>query len=190
VLFMRTRLGPADFAGTAAALVFFSVGLFSWGAQNILARGFYATRNTVIPAVVGTITTAVSIPFYLWLMRTMQHRGLALASSLGITAYTVVLFVLLARRTQNQEVGALAAFFAKVCTASVAVGLTCYELANWLTASFTLQRPLNALFILVTDSLAGGLLLLLLLKLFRVREVDAYLRRGVAMITRSEPTRS
>ena len=188
VLFMRTRLHDADFAGTAATLVFFSLGLFSWGAQNILARGFYATRNTVIPAAVGTITTAVSIPFYLWLMRSMQHRGLALASSLGITAYTIVLLVLLAKRTHNHEMGGLMAFFAKVAGASVAAGVVCYEMVGWLAAAFTLQRPLNALLVLVTVSVAGSLLILLLLKLLRVREIDAYVCRGLAMISRSAPS--
>ena len=190
VLFMRTRFVSADFIGTGAALVYFSLGLVAWGSQSLLARGFYATRNTVVPAVVGTITTAASIPFYLLLMRAMQHRGLALASSLGIAAYTVVLFVLLARRTQNHEVGAIAEFFAKVCTASVFAAAGCYEMTNWLAASFPLQHVLNSLFVLVVDSLAGCLLLWILLKVFRVREVDSYLRRGIAMITRSEPTRA
>ena len=44
--FSRTRLHGPDLTATAAALAFFSLGLFAWGAQNILARGFYATRDT------------------------------------------------------------------------------------------------------------------------------------------------
>jgi putative peptidoglycan lipid II flippase len=190
VLFMRTRLNTAAIQGTAAALVFFSLGLFCWGAQNILARGFYATRNTIVPAVVGTITTLLSIPFYLWLMRLIGERGLALASSLGITAYTVVLFFLLARRTQNHEIGALGLYLAKVCAASVATGFACYELARWLETVLAWQHPLYALVLLVVDTAAGIVLLAVLLKLLRVRELDVYVRRGVAMLTRTQPTRA
>ena len=50
LVFSHTRMRPPDLDATAATLVFFSLGLFAWGAQYILARGFYATRNTWIPA--------------------------------------------------------------------------------------------------------------------------------------------
>ncbi len=89
--------------------------MFAWGAQYILARGFYATRNTWIPAIVGTVLTFASLPMYWLLVRRAQHLGLAMASSLGITVYTVMLFFLLNRRTHNRQVGAMMLFFLKVC---------------------------------------------------------------------------
>ena len=46
---------------------FFPWACFAWGAQNILARGFYATRNTWIPAIVGTVLTFASLPVY-WVL--------------------------------------------------------------------------------------------------------------------------
>ena len=42
LVFSHTRLRGPDFNATAATLVLFSLGMFAWGAQNILARGFYA----------------------------------------------------------------------------------------------------------------------------------------------------
>ena len=92
----------ADLDATAATLVFFSLGMFGWGAQYILARGFYATRNTLVPAIVGTVLTFANLPVYWLLVRRYQHLGLAMASSLGITVYTVILFFLLNRRTHNR----------------------------------------------------------------------------------------
>jgi putative peptidoglycan lipid II flippase len=187
VLFMHSpRLHSVDYDGIAAALVCFSLALFAWGAQSILARGFYATRNTVIPAVVGTATTFASLPFYVLLMRFFQERGLALASSLGISAYTVVLFVMLTRRTQNHERATLVGFFLKVAAASTATGFFCYRFAGWLETMVAWQRPLYGVLVLVVDTSAGLLLLFALLKLFRVREVDVYVRRGFALISRSE----
>ena len=62
LVFSHTRMHNADLDATAATLVFFSLGMFAWGAQYILARGFYATRNTWVPAVVGTILTFVNLP--------------------------------------------------------------------------------------------------------------------------------
>jgi putative peptidoglycan lipid II flippase len=184
VVFLRTRLHGSDYAATAEALVYFSLGLFAWGAQNILARGFYATRNTIVPAVVGTLTTVLSLPLYVWLMQRMAHLGLALASSFGISAYTVVLFFLLARRTQNHERASLVVFFLKVTAASVVAGITCWKFAAYLQGLMPWQRPQFALLLLTVDTAAGIVLLLILLKLLRVQELDDSLRAGLALISR------
>ncbi len=77
LVFSHTRLRPPDLDATAATLVFFSLGMFGWGAQYILARGFYATRNTLVPAIVGTVLTFANLPVYWLLVRRYQHLGLA-----------------------------------------------------------------------------------------------------------------
>jgi putative peptidoglycan lipid II flippase len=190
VLFLHTRLHFSDLDGTAAALVFFSLGLFSWGAQNILARGFYATRNTVIPAVVGTLTTFCSLPLYRLLMDRIGHTGLALSSSIGITAYSLVLFVLLSRRTQNHEQASLIGFLTKVTAASAVTGFACFKLGAYLETLLPWERPLYSFVLLLLDTSAGVILLLLLLKLLRVSELDRSIRRGVAMLTGSKASRA
>jgi putative peptidoglycan lipid II flippase len=177
LVFFNTRLDSAQLDATAATLVFFSIGMFAWGAQNILARGFYATQNTWMPAIVGTAVTFASLPLYWLLVRRAQHLGLALASSLGLAAYTVVLFVLLNRRTRNRQAGALTLFFVKVSTASAVTGWACYRLRLILEPHFAWQRFTGALLLLVIVSSAGVLLLLLLGKLLRIREMDEQIAR-------------
>ncbi|HTV59638.1 MAG TPA: murein biosynthesis integral membrane protein MurJ [Verrucomicrobiae bacterium] len=180
LVFAHTRLHASDMAATAQTLSFFSIGLFAWGAQYILARGFYATHDTVTPAVVGTIMTALSLPLYWILVRREQHIGLALASSLGIIAYTIVLFVLLNRRTKNHEQGRLLLFFAKVAAASVVAGYGCSWMVGRLEQHIAWQRMSGALELLVPVTAAGVLIMLLLLKLFRVREIEGYLHRALS----------
>ena len=180
LVFAHTRLHASDMQATAQTLAFFSIGLFAWGAQYILARGFYATHDTITPAVVGTIMTGLTIPLYWVLVRREQHIGLALASSLGIIAYTIVLFVLLNRRTKNREQGSLLLFFAKVAAASIVVGYACSWLLGWIERFIAWQRMSGALEVLVLVTVPGVLLLLLLLKILRVRELDGYLRRALS----------
>jgi len=182
LIFAHTRLHASDMQATAYALSFFSIGLFAWGAQNILARGFYATHDTITPAVVGTITTALTIPLYWLLVRREAYIGLAVASSVGIIVYTIILFILLNRRTQNHEQGSLLAFFVKVAAASIVVGYACLRLVGWLEGFISGERMLGAFEILVVSTAVGTVMLLLLLKLFRVRELDGYLRRAFAFI--------
>ncbi len=177
LVFSHTRLRGPDFAATAATLVLFSLGMFAWGAQNILARGFYATRNTLTPAIVGTALAFANLPVYWLLVRREQHLGLALASSIGITAYTVVLFVLLNRRTQNREAGAMTLFFFKVCAASAAVGWVCYRLQLFLEPHFSWHTIPGAFALLVIVTSAGIALLLIAVKLMGIREFDEIIPR-------------
>jgi putative peptidoglycan lipid II flippase len=184
LVFTHTRLHEGDLQATAVALSYFSIGMFAWGAQNILARGFYATGNTIIPAVAGTLMTGLSLPLYWFLVQRLQYRGLALASSIGIIAYTLVLFVLLNRRTQNREAGGLVIFFAKVSAASAGAGLACYALAGWAENFLPWQRPLGALAVLAIVTAVGILLLVLLMKLLRVTEFESYLKLASAAVWR------
>jgi putative peptidoglycan lipid II flippase len=184
LVFSHTRLRAPDMQATAVTLAFFSIGMFAWGAQYNLARGFYATRDTITPAVVGTVMTALNLPLYWWLVRRSQHLGLALASSLGIIAYTMVLFVLLNRRTKNHEQARLALFFCKVTAASAAAGFVCYKLVGWLEMRMSWQEPFGALLLLAIATTIGIVVLAASLKILRVPELEAYLEKALTLAGR------
>jgi putative peptidoglycan lipid II flippase len=175
--FSHTRLTEPDLDATAATLVFFSLGMFAWGVQNILARAFYATRDTLTPAVTGTGLMLLSLPLYWWLVRFSQHLGLALASSIGIVIYMLVLFALLVRRTENREAGGLVAFFLKVMLASATGATAAFMLVNWLEPRLGWENAPRAFLTLVIASAAGFLLSAVSAKLLRVREMESYVTR-------------
>ena len=184
LVFSHTRLRAPDMQATAVTLAFFSIGMFAWGAQYNLARGFYATRDTITPAVVGTVMTALNLPLYWWLVRRSQHLGLALASSLGIIAYTIVLFVLLNRRTKNHAQARLTLFFCKVTAASVAAGFVCYKLVGWLEMRMPWQEPFGALLLLAIATTIGIVVLAVSLKILRVPELEFYLEKALTLAGR------
>ena len=82
---------------TATYLAIFAVSLALWSAQGIYARAFYAARNTLTPAISGTIVTFASIPVYALLFHQVGVAGLAIASDAGILAHTLALAFLLHR---------------------------------------------------------------------------------------------
>ncbi len=176
-VFSHTRLTGSDLHATAATLVFFTLGMFAWGAQNILARGFYAARDTITPAVVGTALTFLTLPVYWLLVQRLEHLGLALASSLGIIAYTVILFFLLNRRVKNPESTELVVFFLKLVAASGLAGLACLHLTNYLGRRIGWHTTHQAFFVLVIVSAVGFALTVLFAKLLRIRELDSYLKK-------------
>ncbi len=177
LIYSHTRYSEGDFLATAGTLVWFSTGMFAWGAQNILARGFYAMRDTITPAVVGTSLTILTIPVYWALSRKEQHIGLAMASSIGITVYTLILFVLLLRRTHGAGARGLVGFFGKVLLASVAAGVASWKIVSLLGEHISWLRFSGAFLDLCAATLAGLLLTVLLCKLLGVKEMDAYLKR-------------
>ena len=177
LMYSYTRLRASDLESTAAALAVFSLSMFAWGAQNILARGFYAARDTLTPAIVGTSLTFLNLPLYWLLARHYRYLGLALASSAGIIVYTLVLFGLLNRRTKNPGSGAMVWFFLKITAASAIAAGVCFKLTQVLHARIGWQTTLHALAVLVITSSVGLVMTGALAKLFRVRELDSYLAK-------------
>jgi len=92
-LYERGSFDPIDTAATAGTVVFFALGIPMWGAQQILARGFYAREEMWAPVVIGTLSTAAALPIYWVLHRVMDVDGLALASTIAITIYTIALAI-------------------------------------------------------------------------------------------------
>jgi putative peptidoglycan lipid II flippase len=99
VLFERGRFEAADTLASSGALVFYALGIPAWGVQQLLARGFYARRQMWVPVVTGTIATVVAVPLYIALKEPLGVEGLALASTLAVTTYTIALALVWVRRT-------------------------------------------------------------------------------------------
>jgi putative peptidoglycan lipid II flippase len=175
-VFSHTRLRIPDLNATAAALALFSISMSAWGAQNILARGFYAGRDTLKPALLGTAITFLNLPVYWLLVKPMQFRGLALASSVGISAYAIVLFVSLYRSTANKAILEMVGFFLRIAAASAAGAAGAYEVVHWLEGKTNWQNTSGALIVLVAATPAGLILTGLAAKLLRIREMNDYLK--------------
>jgi putative peptidoglycan lipid II flippase len=177
LIYSHTRMKAADLHATGAALAVFSLSMFAWAAQNILARGFYAARDTLTPAVTGTALTFLNLPVYWWMAHHYQYLGLAIASSVGIIAYTLLLFELLNRKTKNPEATAMVLFLFKVAAASIVGAGACFGLTRLWQRDTGWHTTLRTLTMLVLATLVGLALTAALAKLFQVDELDAYLAK-------------
>ena len=113
---------------TARYFVLFALSLALWSAQGIYARAFYAARNTLTPAISGTLVTLCSIPVYALLYARMGVTGLAIASDIGIAAHTLALAVLLHRYRLVNLAGLEYAEFARAAAAAGVAYLAAYTL--------------------------------------------------------------
>ena len=93
LLYQYGEFSSSDAELVASLLVIYAFSIPAWGLHQILARHFYAKRRMWVPVVIGTAGTAVAIPLWLGLYSTMGVKGLALASTLAMSAYALALLV-------------------------------------------------------------------------------------------------
>lgn len=126
VVFRGGKFHRADSGTMAVYFGVFAISLCLWSAQAIYARAFYAAGNTLTPMIAGTIVTAVSLPIYWSLYKTVGPAGLAIASDIGILIQTLTLAVLLHWR-RMVSLGGLE--YGELLRSVAAAGVVCAALA-------------------------------------------------------------
>jgi putative peptidoglycan lipid II flippase len=121
ILFQRGRFDPAAARVTADVLVWFLAGAVAFAAYTVIVRGYFATRNTLFPALFGTAAVLVSIPLYPLGMLLMDVEGVALAVSVSGTLQAAALFFLWSRRSGNAGRGDVCRFYLKITLLTIAV---------------------------------------------------------------------
>jgi len=97
-----SRFSVADAQVTGTILMYLCLGLGGWAAQTVISRGFYALGSTWLPTIVGTSIAFVMVPFYIVLRQNWGAIGLAIASSVAILVYVLVLGWLQRRRFERE----------------------------------------------------------------------------------------
>ena len=98
VLFERGAFDAANSAATADTLMAFAFGVPAFVLVKVLAPGFFAREDVATPVKVAAVSVAANIVLSLILLRSMEHVGLALATSVASWINAVLLAVILARR--------------------------------------------------------------------------------------------
>ena len=103
LLYQRDAFDAHSTQATVWGLTFYTLGLVSHSAVEILTRVFYALKNTKIPVLVGVASMLVNVVLSWALMNAFAwqgwaaHGGIALASSIAVTVEMVWLAALLRR---------------------------------------------------------------------------------------------
>jgi putative peptidoglycan lipid II flippase len=99
---------PFKLNETAYCFALYTVGLFAWVGQGLVARGFYALGDTRTPTFIGSALTIVFfIPLCLLMKNLMGATGLALATSIGAAAYFLATLIMLDFKLRKQRYRAL-----------------------------------------------------------------------------------
>lgn len=132
LLFERGRFDAESTRHCAFALQFSALGLSFYSSTSIIARGFYALKDTRTPMYAAVVSMVVNIIFSLFLMWPLKEGGLALANSLSAMFNATVLFILLRRRVGMLHGSTLAATAARIALAALIMAAACWGTHHWL----------------------------------------------------------
>ncbi len=120
------KFSTTDAEVTASVLRCYSLGVFAWSAQSILARGFYALQDTRTPVIVGSLLTLVFVPLNFPFRDWWGINGLALAISLPAIVQMLVMLWRLRIRLGGIEGGRILLSTVRIVIASAVMGVTAY----------------------------------------------------------------
>ena len=171
LVYQHGRFTPQDTVFTAQALALYCLGIWPAAATRNCAAGFYSLGNTRTPALIAVGVVALNIALNLVLMRILEFRSFALASSVAQLTNFSLLYCFLRRKTGGLHGRHLAWSGFRVLAAALCAGVVAYVIS----ASYERFVPVDRIWFQAGQVLAAGCagfaLFLVLARLARCREV-------------------
>ncbi len=177
LLFQYGRIDAAAVALVAAPLGVLLLGLASESAVNVLARAYYAARNTLIPVLAALVAVVVNCVLMVMLGPPFGLPGMSLAIVVGSWIELLLLLAILRRRVGGFAVGGIA----QVGVTALAAGLVA-AVAGWAalaaTAGVVGPTPTAGGYLaeLLAVAVAGGLVFLGASAALRIPELPTMIR--------------
>lgn len=124
LLFQRGQFDYAATKGTAEALLFYAMGIWSIVGVRIVTVTFYSMQDTRTPVKIAVIGMLSNIILSLVLMGPMKHSGLAFANALASMINFALLFYFLRKKIQRVDARNIMKSFAKIAASSVIMGIS------------------------------------------------------------------
>lgn len=135
LLFEHGKFDRIATQGTAWALLFYSLGLFSYSGVKITAQSFYALKDTRTPVVTSIIAMVANTVMNIVFMRTfLKHGGLALATALAATLNLIMLLVLIRKKIGTLNLHRLVNPTLRLGLATTVMGLSCWYILKLISS--------------------------------------------------------
>ncbi len=171
ILFQWGKFNAAGTDFTAGILPFFLVGAFAFAAQTIVSRGYYATQNTIFPAIFTTICILLSLPVIFLFMKLMGAKGVALGLSITIAAQCFALYECWNRKSGNTGKKQVYFFFLKMIPLSLVLGFFLNFSSDFLRTIIDPSGRWGSLAVAICIGIEFCFLFLLAGNLLHIREI-------------------
>ena len=123
LIYQHGHFTAGDTNQTAAALALYALGLLAFAGVKIMVPVFYALNDTRLPVAGSFLTVAANLVLINLTLAPLQHRAIALSTSLSMVLNFLFLGAMLYRKLGDYQVRELSGTLAKVAAASLAMGL-------------------------------------------------------------------
>ncbi len=168
LFFERGAFDASSTALTAPAFFFYGIGLVFTALNTMLIQVFYSVKNTVLPVVCSAIGIAVNIALNFILIGTMQHKGLALATSIAAVVNVIALSIVLNAKYKDIHIFCGLRKLGKIVIAAVISTAISYGIF------YAVGLVANEIIALLAAILADVALYYVALKLLKVEELDIF----------------
>jgi len=169
ILFQRGEFNTYSTEITSYALLFYSIGLFAFGAKKILISCFYSLKDTKTPVKVAGICLAINIVLNIILMFPLKVGGLALASSISAVINFLLLFYILRKKIGDFIEEKFIFYSLRVCLASIIMGVFVFLIWH-------LLPNLNEILKLIITICCGFICFILTCLILRIKEIEPSLQ--------------
>ena len=138
-LFEHGAFSPNDTTRTAQALAAYALGIPAFLAVKIFASGFFARQDTATPVKIALFAMMVNVVGAVSMLHSLQHVGIALASSIAVTINAVLLFVQLRRKGRMTD-AKLIWRLPRLLSCSIGMGFVTWALVGYTQDWFTGHR--------------------------------------------------
>ena len=157
LLFQYGQFGREAREATQETFLFYSFGLAGHALIQILARAFYASRDTKTPLALTLISIGTNVTLSVALAPVYGIKGLAMANSIATLAEAALFLALLAPRARLRLVG-LGTSSVKVAAASLLMGITMFGFIGATNLTVDLEQTKPGLFLQTAVAMAVGAL--------------------------------
>jgi putative peptidoglycan lipid II flippase len=171
------RFGDAAVNLTAATLALFLIGLPAHAALDVLARAFYARKDTLTPVLGVVVAAVVTIALAVWLVGPLGLPAVGLALSVGTWLEAVLLTAVLRRREPAFDLAGIAWLLSRSLVGATAAALAALGvLALWEAAAPGASTKLVLLGQAVLATMVGAGAYVLVTAALRVPELGTVVR--------------
>ncbi|MGL6107498.1 murein biosynthesis integral membrane protein MurJ [Romboutsia sp.] len=170
VLFERGAFDTRATEMTSIALVFYSLGMLSFGLRDILGKVFYSLQDTKTPMVNGAIAMGMNIAFNLVLINFMGHAGLAFGTSLSATICILLLFRSLKKKIGYFGQDKIVKVTMKSLLAAIAMGIVTFYSYKFLSGMLGIKL-IGDMISLFSSIFIGALVYFILIIFMKIDEV-------------------
>ena len=178
ILYEHGKFTQTSTKETAPIMVMYLTGAFASSVSILAARPFYAMQKTLLPMLVSTSVSILSIPLYYIFSKQMGAKGLGLAASAAMTIQFLILYIIWGKKYGGlTAAGKEAVKLGKIIAVSATGALICYFIQGLFENTvISGSRRIQAIIVCAAASIPSLTIVFILYEILKIQKIRESIR--------------